>query len=340
MSVPPPDQQAFRICRELLSSLSDQWRLIDLNAMDRIQPALLLMGTATGLIECRLRCRAWTDSAAVEAEVVVVGLWLDLTGQSVLCDEFRKAVPAWEGKRVAVQVEPAIEARLTLEGLEAQANVNSPMDMTWLVMAYMVSKPRAARVKLRLTGPAAVPGVAQAAPAHDQTHTPAALADLAEAVRQIRDDVHGIRKAMASGHQPVAHGQAKAADHGDEHDSGEGDDDFGGPQPDPQDNRVALWMGKRIYLGHGTCVSRLFWLLAQPPGRARSWVEVQQAVDGMEISPSVGSSKDEIRKSQQRVRKAISNLRRQLVDSGLDDHVLITKGGTQEDPDYTMLSRF
>lgn len=67
---------------------------------------------------------------------------------------------------------------------------------------------------------------------------------------------------------------------------------------------------------------------------------MQLAVDHMETSDFVNSSAEDIRKAQQRVRKAISILRRRLVESKLDQHVLITKGGTQIDPDYTMVSRF
>jgi len=118
------------------------------------------------------------------------------------------------------------------------------------------------------------------------------------------------------------------------------DEQFGGPQRDPVDNRLAWWMGKRIYLGDDTQISRLFWLLASPLGQRRAMAEVQRAIDHMETSDFVNSSAEDIRKSQQRVRKAISILRQRLVESELDKHVLITKGGTQIDPDYTMVSRF
>ncbi len=324
------EKQVVRCCRELLGELSEQWQTIDLDSMGRTKAALLLMATATGLVECRLRCRAWTDNAAVEADVVVIGLWLDLEGNSVLSEQCRRAIPAWANKRIAVQVEPKIEARLTCDGGEAQANLNSPMDLAWMVMAYLVSQPRPARVKLRLTGETSAPGVAQAPPDADRTVPPSVLAELAEAVRQIRDDVSGIRQGMQTPQSAIDHRSEASPEDG----------AFGGPQSDPYDTRTASWMGKRIYLGNDTHVSRLFWLLASPPGRARSLAEVQQTIDGMAISESAGCSDEDVGKALLRVRKAISNLRKQLVESGLDSHVLITKGGTQKEPEYTMVSRF
>ena len=109
---------------------------------------------------------------------------------------------------------------------------------------------------------------------------------------------------------------------------------------DENDPCIAWCMGKRIYLGDDTQVSRLFWLLASPVGRARTLAEVQRAVDLQESSIEVGIEEGEIRKSHQRVRKAISKLRATLVEGKAEDHVLITRGGTQMHPEYTMLLRF
>jgi len=114
--------------------------------------------------------------------------------------------------------------------------------------------------------------------------------------------------------------------------------DVGGPTKDPHDNRVARWAGKRIYLGNDTQVSRLFWLLAKPVGRSMTLAEVQRAIDGMETTRD--RPPDEVRKAGQRVRKAISKLRAALRDAGLDDHVVIVRGGSQAEPEYSMVSRF
>jgi len=112
----------------------------------------------------------------------------------------------------------------------------------------------------------------------------------------------------------------------------------GGPEPDPHDTRKAIWVGKRIYLGDDTQVSRLFWLLAQPVGVARTLGEVQRAVDGMETDRD--SRPDEVKKAAQRVRKAMSRLRAALREAELDRHVIIVPGGPREVPEYTMVWRF
>jgi hypothetical protein len=109
---------------------------------------------------------------------------------------------------------------------------------------------------------------------------------------------------------------------------------------DENDPCIAWCMGKRIYLGDDTQLSRLFWLLASPVGRANSLAEVQRAVDFQESSEEVGTEDAEIQKSHQRLRKAISKLRAALREADVDDHLLITRGGSQKEPAYTLLFRF
>ena len=109
---------------------------------------------------------------------------------------------------------------------------------------------------------------------------------------------------------------------------------------DENDPNIAWCIGKRIYLGNDTQDSRLFWLLASPVGRACSLAEVQRAVDLQESSLEVGTEEAEITKSHQRVRKAISKLRAALHESSADDHLLVTRSGSSENPEYTMLARF
>lgn len=111
----------------------------------------------------------------------------------------------------------------------------------------------------------------------------------------------------------------------------------GGPEPDPHDTRMALWYGKRIYLGNDTQVSRLFWLLARPVGAARRCGEVQRAVDGVE--PDLDRSAHAAKKAEQRMRKAISKLRTALEAAQLHHHVVIVRGGPQADREYTMVWR-
>lgn len=134
-----------------------------------------------------------------------------------------------------------------------------------------------------------------------------------------------------------AHGQTPAPAPGAKVEA-EDTGDVGGPTEDPHDNRVAWWVGKRIYLGNDTEVSRLFWLLAKPVGRAANLAQVQRAIDGMETDRD--GRPDDVRKAAQRVRKVISKLRAALREAGLDDHVLIVKDGPRADPQYSMVWRF
>ena len=109
---------------------------------------------------------------------------------------------------------------------------------------------------------------------------------------------------------------------------------------DEHDVRIAWCVGRRIYLGHDTQVSRLFWLLASPVGRAHTLAEVQRAIDGIETARDMDETGEEYQKASQRVRKAISKLRAAIEEGGAADHVLIVRGGSQSDPEYTMVLRF
>jgi hypothetical protein len=115
-------------------------------------------------------------------------------------------------------------------------------------------------------------------------------------------------------------------------------DQAGGPEPDPHHTGKACWMGKCIYLGTNSQVSRLFWLLAKPVGAAHSVDEVRLIVDG--FGPDRDNDPVEAKKASQRVRKAISKLRAALREAKLDDHVLISRGGPNSDPEYSMIWRF
>lgn len=94
------------------------------------------------------------------------------------------------------------------------------------------------------------------------------------------------------------------------------------------------------YLGDDTQVSRLFWLLASPVGRACTLAEVQRAVDGLETARDMDLTGEEYKKASQRVRKAISKLRAAIEEGDATDHLLIVRGGTISSTEYTMLLRF
>jgi hypothetical protein len=113
-----------------------------------------------------------------------------------------------------------------------------------------------------------------------------------------------------------------------------------GIRRDEHDPRIAWCLGKRIYLGDDSQISRLFWLLASPVGRACTLAEVQRAVDGLETERDRDPSGEEYKKASQRVRKAISKLRAAIDEGGAADHLLIVRGGNTNYPEYSMLLRF
>lgn len=117
------------------------------------------------------------------------------------------------------------------------------------------------------------------------------------------------------------------------------DEQFGGPQKDLYQSGVVHWFGKRLYLGHDTQVSRLFWLLAEKPGVSHTLGEVQRAVDGMETYRDQ-HGEDEYQKAMDRLAKALSKLRAQLREHGLEDHVVILKEGPRAEPSYVLVLRF
>ncbi len=140
-----------------------------------------------------------------------------------------------------------------------------------------------------------------------------------------------LRLAKAEGLPPRREEQPRRVDSTEEDDAG--------VCRDPHDDRIAWCMGKRIYLGKDTQIGRLFWLLASPVGRACSLGDVQRAVDGMETNADMGVTDAELRKAGQRVRKVIAKLRQALREGEADAHLLIVRGGSAKDPEYTMVFR-
>jgi len=113
-----------------------------------------------------------------------------------------------------------------------------------------------------------------------------------------------------------------------------------GIRRDEHDPRIAWCLGKRIYLGDDSQISRLFWLLAKPVGRACTLAEVQRAVDGLETDRAPDPKRQEYKLASQRVRKAISKLRAAIDEGGAADHLLIVRGGNTKYPEYSMVLRF
>lgn len=102
---------------------------------------------------------------------------------------------------------------------------------------------------------------------------------------------------------------------------------------DELDPAVAWVNGKRVYLGHDTVISKLFWLLARPLGVPQSLGTIQRTIDGFETFRDMA----DYPQAEQRFRKALSRLRSALAEHGADADVVIIKGGTRDDPDYKMV---
>ncbi len=118
-----------------------------------------------------------------------------------------------------------------------------------------------------------------------------------------------------------------------------GEMEFGLPEEDLYERRAVNWLGKRLYLGYDTQISRVFWLLVKHLGRPQDLGAMQRAVDGFETSRKE-DGEEAFKKAMQRLRKAISKLRNRLQEHDLDDHVIILKEGPNDWPSYTMICRF
>lgn len=109
--------------------------------------------------------------------------------------------------------------------------------------------------------------------------------------------------------------------------------------PDPDDERCVRICGKRVYLGGDTQVRRILALLANPIGQVCSLGEVQMAVDGMRTDSSVGSSPEEIKKANVRVRKAWHKLKTRIREHDADAHVILNRTDIGGRPEFTLVRR-
>jgi hypothetical protein len=132
----------------LLNRLSREWIEFDTSNPTENTPLYLLC--STGMLEMHVSGRAWGSSTALDFEAWLVGLWIDATRRSILPDELRRAVPAWAGQAVAVQLAPRMRVRLTLDGKAAQDVVRQQGSAGFL--EYICSRPVPGRVRVRIIG--------------------------------------------------------------------------------------------------------------------------------------------------------------------------------------------
>lgn len=95
------------------------------------------------------------------------------------------------------------------------------------------------------------------------------------------------------------------------------------PQQDETDERIVLWCGKRLYLGgQGTQLARLFFFLAEIPGRWHPMREIEEYLYKQKTDER-WADKKEIKKVQAKIRKLVSRLRDRIAEHLLDDHAII-----------------
>ncbi len=129
----------------LLERLTSDWAPID-----ETEGVALYLLCGAGLAQLRFTGRAWTSQSAIDFEATVCGVWIDAERKSILPDEIRRAVPAWAGLAVSVQLTPPILARLTAHGQNIQRELRTE-DPT-LILEYICASPIRGRVAVRLLG--------------------------------------------------------------------------------------------------------------------------------------------------------------------------------------------
>jgi len=356
-----------RAVLDLLCSLPSTWGDYDAEALTGSEQEAIRLMVRAGLVELRLILRGTMDNRDEYVE-----LTLTVTGEYDGADIWRavlEQMPEWldaDGRiqgRCRMWSEPR-QIRLTDQGETARHDYQNqtpenPSSVCAFVrrVGFFAYRPDVeARVRVERAECASSDEEVGAAPAAQivaaQAIANASVGDITFQ-NHINIDVGQVAEAVFAKmrDEPQKGSADDRAQSGPESESPHADDEptessilestqYDGPHEDEHDDRYAMWLGKRLYLGRDTQLSRLFWLLAKPLGRARRYDEVQKAVDGMITDETAGSTPEEIQKAARRVRKAVSKLRAQMRDDGFDDHFVIVRDGGNEHPEYSMVPRY
>jgi hypothetical protein len=335
----------------------DTWAEYDPAVLNEPRERALFLLVAAGMVERRssFRLRMFGHPVAVEATFTVTGEYGGVEAlERVAAGMWEQWGQAWQTRKEGPTKDaPAFHCerigreqwRLTADGIQARGSLETEAAVVFdfvLKRGFFDGRPREmpnGRISQRLPvrGKGALEKLEMVkADAPGAGPAGVNITNWADGGKAFADAFAALFAAMqAKAAPPAPPAPALAPEPKPEADESA---DAGGPVEDPQDTRAARWAGKRIYLGNDTEVSRLFWLLAKPVGRAASLAEVQRAIDGMETPRDYRP--DDVRKAAQRVRKVVSKLRAAIHEAELDAHVVIVKGGSQAEPDYTMLWRF
>lgn len=130
--------------------MTAEWQSHDTNSANVADKVALYLLCGAGLLEMRMRGRAWGEQSALDFEAITVGVWVDIDRKSILPDEIRNAVPAWARQRVAVQLNPIIESRLSEFGTKTRTEIVPGKE--FLFASFVALNPIRGRVIVRLLG--------------------------------------------------------------------------------------------------------------------------------------------------------------------------------------------
>jgi len=252
---------------DLLRRLPPKWQDLDGDTLTAAEQQTLNLLTAAGLVERRfaLRLSLLGHPVCIEATITATGEYgLAEAGEPVVSaawqawaeayqqqkDEQTGARPRFHCERMGPEM-----ARLTDQVQLALKDVQAGKEAMVLDFVYRRGPVFAGRT---------VPGAGRAERIRTAAASPLSslevqvtnLPEVASPLAAIAETLNKLVEKHAAASQGEGVGES----------SSETSDSAGGPEPDPHDARKAIWVGKRIYLGDDTQVSRLFWLLARPVG--------------------------------------------------------------------------
>jgi hypothetical protein len=133
----------------LLLALTSDWTERDLDTEARPESLARVFLCWAGLIEMKLRGRAWTESN-LNFEATVRGQWDDGEHRSFLPDEIRRCVPAWVGKEVRVQCERVYQVRLTVLGELKKRELEADPEYEFQLLEYVHREPVKGQARIRI----------------------------------------------------------------------------------------------------------------------------------------------------------------------------------------------
>lgn len=194
----------------IVSTLSHDWTRFDAEDTQKDDLTALYLLCGAGLVESRYRGKAWSDGIkSLQIEATARGVWIDFDRESILPDEVRRAVPAWHGKVVAIQLDRQFESRITTFGDENRSRLG---DDTGMFLLYLTANPIQGRCSVRILGESVdAPGV-ERKPVVDSVRGPEveALRGIESAIR-LASTKYSPAPAHTTGNKPPSIDERMAA---------------------------------------------------------------------------------------------------------------------------------